>query len=220
VKRIFGFIFAFGAVCTLAASADATLIGNGDGSQTQVRGDGSSLIWLLDPSISEYQAYLTTYDDAMLWIAGLNSNLVGGHGDWRLPNAENLGGSEVCQGFGCNSEMGNLYYAELGNSGNDPLSSVWDPFYAPEHGPFTEHEYGPAYYWSEDSLGNLYNFDFYSGEQTAADSYSLASIFAVSNGANGAGGNGSASVPEPGTLFLIGSGMGMLLAWRRVSGRK
>lgn len=213
VKRFFSFIFAFATVCTLAASADATLISNGDGSYTQDRGDGSSLIWLQDPANSVYQAYLTTYDDAMLWIADLNNNLVGGYGDWRLPNAENLGGLDVCLGFGCNSEMGNLYYSELGNSGNDP----WNPSYAPEHGPFVKPVSDPAYYWSVDSLGNLYNFDFYSGEQTAADSYSNASIFAVSNGSIG---SGSATVPEPGTLLLIGSGLSMMYAWRRVTGRK
>lgn len=213
MKRILSLVVAFTAVCGMAASADATLIGNGDGSYTQDRGDGSSLIWLQDPAISPYQAYLTTYDDAMLWIADLNNNLVGGHNDWRLPSAENLDGSGACLGFGCDSELGNLYYAELGNAGN----ASWDWNYVSNHGPFTELDaYSPAYYWLSDSAGNLYNFDFSSGEQVTSDVYSMANIFAVSNG----GSPSVASVPEPGALLLLGSGMGMMYAWRRFSGHK
>jgi len=58
--------------------------------------------------------------EAKIWADNL---IYAGYDDWRLPSALNTDGSDPCQLDNCtDSEMGHLYYAELGNVANGPLN--------------------------------------------------------------------------------------------------
>jgi hypothetical protein len=93
------------------------------------------------------------------WIDYLNSmpSLTGGppgyagFNDWRLPSSLNRDGS-YCDGYSCSeTELGYMYYVELGNSTNymgEGLTNV---------GPFESLESEPAnFYWCS---GGWFNFD-------------------------------------------------------------
>jgi hypothetical protein len=80
--------------------ATSELIDNGDGTITQIRGDGSKLMWAKDTTLS---GSLKTWAEATTWVRDLT---LAGHDDWRLPRFT---------GSATTSDMGYLYYVELGN---------------------------------------------------------------------------------------------------------
>lgn len=62
------------------------------------------ITWLRDADVN---SVMTAYD-AVTWADGFS---FGGYTDWRLPT------SDSCYGYNCTgSEMGHLWYVELGNS--------------------------------------------------------------------------------------------------------
>lgn len=62
------------------------------------------ITWLRDANVSG----LINWPTAVAWADGYS---FGGHNDWRLPSSDN------CEGYNCTgSEMGHLWYVELGNS--------------------------------------------------------------------------------------------------------
>jgi hypothetical protein len=93
-----------------------------------------------------------------------NANLAG-HTDWRLPDAHNFDGTGPCvtvggvDGVCSESELGHLYYTELGNSEGGPLSNT---------GPFINMT--QDFYWTgtESSPGWAYEFGFLVGSQNNA----------------------------------------------------
>jgi hypothetical protein len=90
----------------------------------ELRGEdslGNRLIYDTDFDITWYD-YTRSSDNwynQTAWADGLSvsgGDLVGGYDDWRLPTALNQDGSGPCEGYNCTgSEMGHLYYTELGN---------------------------------------------------------------------------------------------------------
>jgi len=111
----------------LASSAFAVLQDNSDGTVTQIRDDGSVLMWLQDANYaltSGYNDGWMTWDEAFIWIETLNNSKYLGYNDWRLPTT--LPGTDMTFSFdgstdhGYNNtvtEMGYLFYSELGNLG-------------------------------------------------------------------------------------------------------
>ncbi len=74
-------------------------------------------MWLKDANYAKTSGYhedgRMTYYEAMEWVENLAYS---GNDDWRLPSAFNYDGTGPCDGPNCvNSEMGDLYYKELGN---------------------------------------------------------------------------------------------------------
>jgi hypothetical protein len=171
------------AMCILALMlgfspvANATLINNGGG-----------LIYDTDRDITWYDApvELRSWDNSMTWAANLTvGNTTAG--TWRLPTALNQDGTGPVLGYVTDSEMGHLYYVELGNvSGNGGF--VYK-------GPFTNLPSSP--YWSGTGTpgsGCAWNFRFYDGLQD----YSYGSYLPYYALAVHAG-----NVPEPATMSLL-----------------
>lgn len=156
-----------------------------------------NITWLRDANVNGGTQYWSV---AVGWARAYS---IGGYSDWRLPN------SDLCQGYNCTgSEMGHLWYVELGN---------------PPHGPLTNtgkfENLASGIYWSGTLNPSLpgYAFDFYMNDglqHGGADvraSYGLMAMF-VRDG-------DVAAIPEPETYALMLSGLaGLALARRQRRG--
>ena len=145
------------------------------------------------------------WDGAKTWAAGLT---VGDFSGWSLPAAD-----PDCVGFfGCTtSQLGELYYAALGNPAGGPLSNI-SPFknlQSLSHWsgtvfvPAFVYPLAPDYAWS---------FDTTNGTQFFLDKRIRSFALALRPG-------DVAAVPEPGILALLLSGLvGMMVLRRRPVG--
>jgi len=184
MKRIF--LFSIAAVSILGAagiSNAALILDNGvEGTVTQVRNDGSRLMWLQDASLSGN----VNWDDANDWIDDLNELNEGagyaGFNDWRLPNTLPISGGayNVPDGFPMvydgtsergynvtdpNSEVAYMYHVELGNLSYFPTDYVGPshPLPSPPAPPFYEGQPG----WglqNSDVFDNLMAGWYWSGQ--------------------------------------------------------
>ena len=88
-----------------------------------------NITWLANANLANTQNFgiISSYPNgsmewgaAVLWIAAMNTANYLGYNDWRLPT------SDICSGYSCtNSEMGHLFYTELGQTaGGSILSSA------------------------------------------------------------------------------------------------
>ena len=190
---------------------------------------GNRLIYDSDLNITwyDYSSSNDTWQNQMDWADALSVDFDGNvYDDWRLPSTVDgpyVFGFDGTTTGGFNitsSEMGHLYYTELGNlgyyntSGNPTgCSSSW-PYCLTNTGPFTDLQ--PVYYHSgteyADYTDNAWAFLAFNGSQfnynkEDADFYALA----VRPGN---------VVPEPisATLFVVGGAT--LVAWRNRYAKK
>ncbi len=94
--------------------------------ETDLKGD--SLIWL------DYSAPQKNWDDQKFWAQGINTMVITldsgytvdwGATSWRLPDAHNQDGSGPGYGYNVTgSEMGHLFYDELGFASNRDWNST------------------------------------------------------------------------------------------------
>ena len=91
-----------------AALQDRDLDGNGE---TDAFYDTDlDITWLRNANVNG----LMTWDAAVAWAEGYS---LGAYSDWRLPST-----GSACDGYECtSSEMGHLWYVELGNPADGPM---------------------------------------------------------------------------------------------------
>jgi hypothetical protein len=92
----------------------AELIDNGDGTITQIRSDGTKLMWTQDTLLagdSGLPESKKNWNEAKTWAANLD---FAGYSDWRLPRTPGT----ITNGITTEGELGDLYHSELGDLKN------------------------------------------------------------------------------------------------------
>lgn len=175
-----------------------------------------NITWLADANYAKTSGYdadgLMNWADANTWAASLSfTDGVNTYDNWRLPttlqpdascDSQPAGGSS---GYFCNgSEMGHLFYSELGGTAGLSILTSADPDLAK----FTNLQ--AFYYWSgteyAPNTGYAWTFRFSGGYQTVAGKSNGLYALAVSPG-------DVAAVPEAETYALMLAGLG-LIGWR------
>ncbi len=141
--------------CATADDNDETggLVDNGDGTVTDA---DVCLMWAQDANLAGNHLTIAQADTFA------DGQILAGHDNWRVPDAQNFDGSGPCVTVGggegpcTESELGHLYYTELGNAEGGPLSNT---------GPFVNMT--PDFYWSKATSGS-YEFSFLNGSQNNA----------------------------------------------------
>jgi len=136
------------------------------------------------------------WSSALSWIDGMNAASYLGFNDWRLPTADPVCGFN----YNCtNSEMGHLFYTELGGAATQPISASTDPDLA-----LFTHLYDSIWWINgpqvTDQPWKRWYFGFYSGTQSYTDGDTNTFAWAVRSG-------DVASVPIPVAIGLFGSGL-------------
>jgi hypothetical protein len=202
MRKIFPFLMAAMLVFGFSVSAQATLINMGEGT---IYDTDLQVSWLQNANTNGEMDWST----AVSWADTL---VFAGFDNWRLPTALNQDGTGPCAGFNCTgSEMGHLFYDELGGTAGLNILSSSDP----DLTLFTNlpSDIRLSFYWSGTAHALLsgYAWDFHigSGDQLYSLKVDYSYAWAVRPGER------STSVPEPATLLLLGSGLAGMAALRR-----
>lgn len=217
MKRIFNLLLVLVIVIGIYVPAHATLINRGTDTL------GNRLIYDDDLNITWYDFTKSAdnWGNQVIWADALSVTFGSTvYDDWRLPSTVDgvyAWGSDGTTTAGYNitsSEMGHLFYAELGNlgyydtSGNSQAgwgltnTGEFQHLQANVYWSGTEYSAGPRYAWN-------FNFDY--GFQFAVGKND--GFYAMA----GRPGDVSTSVPEPATMFLLGSGLvGMAVLRKRL----
>jgi len=162
--------------------------------------DDLHITWLADANYAKTSGHdqfgLLTWEEAMTWAENLEFM---GATEWRLPTSD-----PSCFEFGCaNSEMGHLFYNELGGSSDRNIFSSTDPDLAL----FQNIQTANGYWSSTQSaldvlLGRAQSFYFGNGAQGPAETNFFLYAWAVHDGDPFA-----PPIPIPPALYLFGTAL-------------
>ena len=161
--------------------------------------DGNDGIYNLSASDFNFHP-ISGVNGVMNWFgaqAWANSLNYGGYNDWRLPNA----GLSPVMGYVSNSEMGHLFYNELGGTAGSSIPNTFINNQFNGYWSGSEYAPDPFHAWYFSTLGSQ-GIIFGQGKG------SLFGAFAVRTG-------DVATVPVPGAVWLFGSVMLGLLGLKR-----
>lgn len=195
------------AISLVSVAANAALIDRGGG---LIYDSDQNITWLQDANYAKTSGYDLTgvlnFHDVQNWASSL---IFGGYDDWRLPSGNNLNGSSYCYGYNCvESELGHLFYVDLGISAGNGVPRIPDPAFSP----FINIQ--SDVYWSFVETPYVYFgdiFDMRNGKQGGVGMYTPNFYaWAVRPG-------DVAAVPIPATFWLFGSGLLGLFGFSRRS---
>lgn len=217
---------ALGAGVLLSTGAHATLTLNLGGQG--VYDSDLNITWLRDANLAATNTFgarvissggWMNWYSAQNWIDAMNTYNYLGHNDWRLPTVTDIGAPGFSgslydgtgdHGYNTSStgEMAHLWYSELGNLGYCSTAGAcarpgWgltntDPFINVQSGNYwSATEYAP-------NTNSAWYFSTFNGVQGAHDKGFDKFAWAVRPG------NDSATVPEPETVVMLLTGLGLL----------
>ena len=174
-----------------SGAASAALVNRGGG---LIYDSDLNITWLADANYARTSGYdadgLMTWSAAMIWAGNLS---YGGYTDWRLPT------SDTCSGFNCTgSEMGHLFYNELGGTAGYSILSSTDPDRALFMN-VQSYSYRSGTVYAPDTT-SAWAFRFDAGNQGATRKTINYYAWAVRDG-------DVAAVPVPAAVWLFGSGL-------------
>ena len=181
----------FVAALGVSSVANAALVDRGGG---LIYDQDLNITWLANANVNG----VMTWNNAMTWASNFSyydsvRNVT--YTDWRLPT------SDTCGGYNCTgSEMGHLFYTELGGTAASSILSSGDPDLAL----FTNVQ--SNYYWSGTEYApdprSAWYFHFGVGNQNANGGYKTGTSFAWAVRPGDV-----AAVPPPAAAWLFGSGL-------------
>ncbi len=192
----------------LPITAQASLINLGEG---LVYDDYLDITWLADANYAMTSGHSSdgamSWFDAMDWVSNLE---YAGYDGWRLPTVYDTDGTTICvHPDACNdSELGHLFYEDLGGTQSSSIYNSSDPDLALFSNIVTADNIpvGEVYdtYWTSETAwsGRRYYFAFTNGSQWAKnpddpDNHGHGVAWAVHDGRL------DVTVPEPSTLLLL-----------------
>lgn len=148
-----------------------------------------NITWLRNADVNGRMDWTT----ASIWATNLT---VGAYSGWRLPSALNRDGTGPCYGYCPESELGYIYYVELGNKLVDPTGNRFGGNFQNLHLDYT------SVYWTQTAFapGFVWVFDSYAGGQYDFTTGAHFFAWAVHDGDIGR------PVPEPGSLLMMLAG--------------
>lgn len=191
--KLLRMLFGLFSLAAIAGSAQAALFDRGNG---LVFDDDLDMTW------SNTFGGAMSWSAAQEWIVALNTSNAGtgylGYKDWRLPT------SDTCLGQSCTgSEMGHLFFSELGGAPNTAISQHHNANYTlfPS---LLDQQYWSGTAYAPDS-NQAYIFYFNNSLTNSLPKSSLGvHAWAVRDG------DVAAPIPEPETYAMILAGLGLL----------
>ena len=194
-------------------SAQAALYDRGNG---MIYDDVLEITWLQDANYAMTSGDdadgLMDWQQANDWAAQLD---FGGYNDWRLPSANLINADDPCSlscnlGYNGNSEMGHMYYNNLGNVGMLDSNGNLQPGYGLTNSDFIDGGNGStasilniqeAHYWlAEENFIFAWFFDTADGNQYFEGQITNSYAWAVRDG-------DVSAVPVPAAAWLFGSAL-------------